>query len=593
MDPHEDSPYIAAWISRLNDALAAGDHRAAAGLFDQDGYWRDSLSLRWRVETAHGPLRIEHLLAAATNPVPTLRIAGPVSRGALAGLGETVECVVAWVSERMAGRGYLRLKAPSPDAPFELEGAGMTLLTATESLSGFPELSLANRDTRSWSPPDHTWSDERARAQSFADRDPEVLIVGAGHAGLALAARLSHLGVDALVLESKPRVGDTWRGRYRTLRLHNEISVNHLPYLPFPASWPKFIPKDKLANWFEFYCDALELNVWTGARFESGSFDEENDRWSVRVQMADGESRSLRPRRLVLATGISGKPKRPRLPGENDFVGDIMHSENYDGDVDVAGKSIVVLGTGTSAHDIAEDVYRRGGEVTMLQRSATTVISLEQSARAYETQRVWEGKRPTEDTDLVGASIPYDLLQRLHVPLNASMVAADRELHERLEARGFQVDTSTSFFIKLLTRLGGYYLDVGASELIANGSIGLRSPAQIERLEREHVVLGDGTRLRADLVVLSTGYSSFTDVIEEYLGPEAGERVGEVWGLDDDGELRNMWTATGQRALYIAGGPLSICRFYSRSLALRLKAELEGIIDLSVPERASLGSIPS
>jgi putative flavoprotein involved in K+ transport len=589
MGPDEDSQYVADWIARFNHALSAGDGERVARLFHDDGYWRSSLSLAWRIETAHGPLAIENMLAQATNPMPTLSVDGPIIRGSLAGLGETVECLIAWRSDAMTGRGYLRLQALSAvGGQAGGEGVAMTLLTASEALNGIDELSLRNRDVQSWSPADHTWTDERVRERSFDDRDPEVLIVGAGHAGLALAARLRHIGVDTLVLESKPRIGDTWRERYRTLRLHNEISGNHLPYLPFPAGWPKFIPKDKLANWLEFYCEALELNVWTGARFEHGDFDEDADKWTVTIQLATGDSRTLRPRRLVLATGLSGKPKRLDLPGADDFLGTIMHSGDYDGTMEVAGKNVVVLGTGTSAHDIAEDVHRRGGHATMLQRSPTTVVSVEQSARAYELHRVWEGKRPTEDTDLSAASIPYDLLRRLHVPLNASMVEADRDLIERLERRGFLVDKSTSFFVKLLTRLGGYYLDVGASELIANGAIAVRSSAGIERLHRDHVQLMDGTRLPADLLVLSTGYTSFTSVIAELLGSETAQRVGEVWGLDETGELRNMWTGTAQRGLYIAGGPLTMCRFYSRSLALRLKAELDGLVGADNVERESV-----
>ena len=98
-------------------------------------------------------------------------------------------------------------------------------------------------------------------------------MVGAAQAGLSIAARLTQLGVDTLVVDREARIGDSWRRRYHALTLHNETRVNHLPYMPFPRSWPVFIPKDMLANWFEIYAEAMELNVWTQTELVSGAWD--------------------------------------------------------------------------------------------------------------------------------------------------------------------------------------------------------------------------------------------------------------------------------------------------------------------------------
>ena len=135
-----------------------------------------------------------------------------------------------------------------------------------------------------------------------------MLIVGAGQAGLSIAARLRLLGVDTLVVDKLPRVGDVWRERYHSLALHNQINLNHLPYLPWPPSWPKYLPKDMIANWLETYAWAMECNVWTGTTLFGAAFDEAAGVWNARVRRADGSERVLRPRHLVFANGVAGAP---------------------------------------------------------------------------------------------------------------------------------------------------------------------------------------------------------------------------------------------------------------------------------------------
>ena len=96
------------------------------------------------------------------------------------------------------------------------------------------------------------------------------------------------LQIDTLIVDREQRIGDNWRKRYHALTLHNQVQVNHLPYMPFPPNWPVYIPKDKLANWFEAYVEAMELNYWTATTFESGAYDEAEGRWSVVLRRADG-----------------------------------------------------------------------------------------------------------------------------------------------------------------------------------------------------------------------------------------------------------------------------------------------------------------
>ena len=156
-----------------------------------------------------------------------------------------------------------------------------------------------------------------------------MLVVGGGQAGLSTAARLTQLGVDTLIVDREPRIGDNWRNRYHALVLHNQVHVNHLPYMQFPPNWPTYIPKDKIAGWFEAYVESMELNYWTATEFEGGSYGEKTGRWSVVLRRADRTKREMHPRHVVMATGVSGIPSLPDIPTLRNFTGTLLHSSQY------------------------------------------------------------------------------------------------------------------------------------------------------------------------------------------------------------------------------------------------------------------------
>ncbi len=144
--------------------------------------------------------------------------------------------------------------------------------------------------------------------------------------------------MDTLIVDREKRIGDNWRKRYHALTLHNQVQVNHLPYMLFPPNWPTYIPKDKLANWFESYVDGMELNFWTETEFEGGSYDEKAGRWTVTLRRADGSKRIMHPRHVVLATGVSGIANMPDIPGLKNFAGTVVHSSSYDDGENWKGK---------------------------------------------------------------------------------------------------------------------------------------------------------------------------------------------------------------------------------------------------------------
>ena len=556
-----------------------------------DGYWRDLLTFGWIFKTLHGIKDVEAWLTETfdANGAYDFFLEGEPQIGAFGDYSVTLQFFFKFQTERALGRGFVRL-VESPNAPNDLKA--FTVLTAMSALKAFPEATGRKRpraDLRSTSNELENWLDRRNSAREFPRKDPDVIIIGGGQSGLMLAARLGQLNVSTLVVEKTDRVGDIWRNRYRSLTLHNEICMNHFAYMPFPDTWPVYIPKDKLANWLEFYAESMEVNVWTKTTFLGAEYENSAKRWNAQLRTADGSIRIMRPSHIVLAIGVSGLPNVPTLEGQDAFGGPIVHSSGRIDDLNVKGKSVLVVGAGTSGHDIAQDLHTRGADVTMLQRSSITVVSLEPSSvRPYELYRQNDGVRPIADTDLMAASVPYDLLARLHKPLSRQMAEEDRDLLDGLRRVGFLLDNGeddTGYFLKLLRHQAGYYLNVGASDLIIAGKIGLKAGIDIDRLEKNEIIFSDGTSLASDIIVLATGYKPLQEGVRTMFGDEVAERVGPIWGIGDDGELCNMYARTAQEGLYIAGGGIPGARAYSQYTAFLIKAAVEGLLPYSSRHR--------
>lgn len=570
------------WLARFESALAAPDDGTLQTLFHPDSFWRDVLALSWNLQTINGREAILNELSVhATRTTPSrFRIdpdrAAP-RRVTRAGIG-SIEAIFKFETAIGRGSGILRL---IPDEADRNTLKAWTLLTALDELKGFEEQQGDTRPrgqaySRDFREPN--WLDRRQEAVRYANREPDVLVVGGGQAGLAIAARLKQLKIDTLIVDREARIGDNWRKRYHALTLHNQVQVNHLPYMPFPPNWPVYIPKDKLANWFKSYVDAMELNFWTGTEFESGAYDEAEGRWNVTLRRTDGTTRTVYPRHVVMATGVSGIPNMPEIPSLKNFAGTVLHSSQYDDGERWKGKKAIVIGTGNSGHDIAQDLHSSGTDVTLVQRSSTLITNIEPSAQlAYAIYN--EGT--LEDNDLIATSMPLRLARRSHVMLTEQSKKLDQPLLDDLERVGFKLDFGdggTGWQFKYLTRGGGYYFNVGCSDLVASGAIKLRQFADIEGFVTGGVHMKDGATVPADLIVLATGYKPQEHLVRKLFGEEVVERIGPIWGYGKGQELRNMYTRTGQPGLWFIAGSLAQCRINSKYLALQIKAIEEGLL---------------
>ena len=386
------------------------------------------------------------------------------------------------------GHGHIRLKG----------NECWTLLTTMVELKGYEEKRLTARPKGV----EHgvvkgrqSWLERKQAAESSLgyDEQPYCVIVGGGQGGIALGARLKQLDVPTIILEKNARPGDSWRRRYKSLCLHDPVWYDHLPYVKFPENWPVFSPKDKIADWLEAYTKVMELNYWSSSEATHAQYDEDAGEWTVDVvrHHDDGtdEQVVLKPKQLVMATGMSGVPNVPEIPGAETFVGEIHHSSAHTDSAAYAGRKCIVLGSNNSAHDICAALWENGADVTMIQRSSTHIARsdtlMELALGDLYSERALDNGVTTELADLIFASIPYRILHTFQIPVYEEMARVDADFYQRLEKAGFMLDwgdDGSGLFMKYLRRGSGYYIDVGASELVANGDIKLRSGVSIAEI---------------------------------------------------------------------------------------------------------------
>ena len=572
-------------LDEFGTALATGDVDRATQMFVTDCYWRDLVAFTWNLRTMEGQDQIADMLRTQLGAVmPT---GWKLAENEMPAEEDGV--TTAWITfETAVARGYglVRLR----------DGRIWTLLTTMQELKGHEEAKGFARPMgakHGAGKNRQSWKEEREAeaAELGYARQPYTVIIGGGQGGIALGARLRQLGLPTIVLDKHDRPGDQWRKRYKSLCLHDPVWYDHLPYIKFPDNWPVFTPKDKVGDWLEMYTKVMELNYWTRSTCKRASYDETTKEWTVLVDR-DGEEVVLKPKQLVLATGMSGKPNIPTFPGADSFRGEQQHSSQHPGPDAYKGKKVVIIGSNNSAHDIAAALWEHDVDVTMIQRSSTHIVRSDTLMEIglgglYSEQAVRNGIT-TEKADLIFASLPYKIMHQWQIPLYDQMRERDKAFYEGLEKAGFKLDwgdDGSGLFLKYLRRGSGYYIDVGASQLIIDGEVKL-AQGQVSEIVPDGVKLDTGEVLPADLIVYATGYGSMNGWAADLMGQKIADKVGKVWGLGSDttkdpgpweGEQRNMWKPTRQEALWFHGGNLHQSRHYSLYLALQLKARMEEI----------------
>lgn len=573
-------------LQALNKSLADNDVKTIAETFLEEGYWRDLLAFTWNIKTLEGPNQVRDMLQAQLPHINAHSFSLAPNEAA----SEENGLATAWLTfetDNAKGYGHIRLAG---DKIF-------SLFTSISELKGHEEALGPNRPFGTSHGADKNrinWKDGLAqeRQELGYKTQPYALIIGGGQSGLALGARLKMLGVPTIIIEKNNKAGDNWRQRYKSLCLHDPVWYDHLPYLPFPENWPVFTPKDKLGDWLEYYCEIMELNYWTNTVCKNAQYDETDGQWTVTVER-EGKEVVLKPSQLIIATGLSGKKKMPILKGAEKFEGDQHHSAEHPGPDAYKGKKALVVGSNNSAHDIAAALWENDVDVTMMQRSSTLIVRSEPlmniALGPLYSEQALESGITTEKADMILATLSVKLLAAAEKETYDKIQEMDADFYERLRQAGFDLDfgeDGTGAYLKALRRGSGYYIDVGASELVASGEIKLKNTSGIKEITANSVIFDDGSELETDLIVYATGYGNMKGWLEELIGHDVADKVGIIGGLGSnttydpgpwEGEPRNLWKPTNQPGLWIQAGNLFMARFYSRYTALQIKARMEGI----------------
>ncbi len=345
--------------------------------------------------------------------------------------------------------------------------------------------------------------------------DTPTLIIGAGPAGLAVAGRLRRLGAEFEMVEASDRVADSWRGHYDRLHLHTVKQYSHLPHMPFPSTYPRYVPRRMLVDYFARYAETFQIGPRFGVRVSSVIRDGEV--WRAATSEGDG----FRSANIVIATGINRVPHRPSFPGEEDFEGWITHSREYRNPGPFLGHRVLVVGMGNTGAEIALDLCEHGVATTLSVRGPVNIVPRDVLGR------------PTQLTAMLTARLPEKLGDRLGVLLRRLTVgdlsAVGIETPRLAPAAQLRVHGQTPV------------MDIGTVKRIKTGEIRVKGP--IARLTADAVVFSDGAEERFDDIILATGYRP---LVEELVPDHEGL-------LDANGVPRQVVADGRHRGLFFIG----------------------------------------
>ncbi|KAJ8517970.1 hypothetical protein ONZ45_g4911 [Pleurotus djamor] len=566
------------WLQSFAQSLYSSDVKGVTAAFLPDGWLRDELVFTWSNRSLEGHVKIlEYLQDTLSKPrisdvqlderphlAPYLGPVTPMHTG----LGSAFT----FQTKDAVGRGYFRLVQADGTGEWKALSVYFTLDDIKGHEESGPELGVYGGHTLSWE------SVKRDRVE-YVEKNPQVLIIGSGQTGLNVAARFKQMNIPTIVVDRLPRVGDVWRNRYPTLTLHTPQGQHQMLYHPYPRTWPKFTPRDKLADWFEQYAVSQDLVVWTNSTLlPSPKYNTETRRWTVRINR-NGTEVEVNPSHIVVAAGTLGAPRIPSYPGQDAFKGTIIHTGIFKGARAFKGKRVLVVGAGNTSADVCQDLVFQGAKsVTMVQRSSTCVVSSKSVVSGLET--LWPPNVPTEIADFKLSSMPFGLMRNIMIANEEHSWKEHEEMHDGLRKAGLKLNMGiggAGQWGLVHQRLGGYWIDVGCAEQIINGNIKIKQGVEVERFSDNAVSFTDGSSIEADAVIFATGYHDIRDTMRDLFGDAVIDQTAPIWGLDEEGESKGSHRPSGYPGLWFATGDFYFSRYYSKRMALHIKAQELGL----------------
>ncbi|KAI8297624.1 hypothetical protein K4K61_012584 [Colletotrichum sp. SAR11_59] len=562
------------WLTTLSQRFAEKNF-TLSDLFIENCWWRDIVALSWDFSCKQGQAAIAAYLSSAEHGLSELE---PNKFGGLQPLlvnfgGQVwIQSGFTFRTPHGEGKGLLKLMNVGVG-----EWRAWTVFTQLERLDYQREL---EKQRAACVPPALATNG----TNGTDGEELQVLIVGAAQAGLMLGARLQHMGIKTRLLERSSRLGDSWRKRYQSVTLHTPTYTDHWAFMKIPETWPRFLTGDKVAEFMEHYGQLMGLDIQYDSDVTKVTYDEVAKKYTVQVSTPEG-TRTLSAKHVVLATGLFGdEPIVPEFKGQESFKGQIYHSKHHRSAADipdVGNKKVVVIGSATSGHDISADFVAHGAkEVTMMQRRAIYSISRE----SWENfmLALWEiPGLSTEEADIVGNAIPLAVIRKMSIGLTKMMAAHDKVVHDGLKKAGLALkegDDGYGLADYQLIKGGQYYIDQGANQMIIDGRIKIkRCEEGVREFVEDGLVLADGTKLEADIVVLATGFQKETTTIEKLVGSEVSKRLRKFGQLDGEQERSGWWRSTGVPGFWYMTGSFMYCRQFSLPLALQIAAVEKGL----------------
>ncbi|KAJ6500663.1 FAD/NAD-P-binding domain-containing protein [Mycena sanguinolenta] len=588
----DPSPISSSWLQKFGAALKSGDIGTTVSCVHPQGCFRDILVFSWNNRCLYGHRKLTAYLnncsglakAAVTDLKLDSRPGLTPEYGLLThklplravSAGFTFTCAIG------VGRGHFSLVYTDLG-----EWKALVVMMALADIRGHEEIQQENiygSHALAWP----EVSSERHRA---SETSPHVLIVGGGQTGLMVAARFKKMNISALVVEKNPRIGDNWRSRYPTLVLHSPKKMNTSELPAFPKTWPVFTPRDKIADWLEQYVQSQDLVVWTNSRLvPQPTYDNFTKRWTVVVDH-DGGCVTIFPVHIVVCAGPLGAPRIPSIRGQEVFAGTAIHSSEYRAGKPFSEKRVIVVGAGNTAADLCQDLVFHGAQsVTMVQRSSTWISSGTSARMMFD--RMYPEELDMDVCDLLALARPLRLMTKIEKQTMEQTLREEKTTHRDLREAGFNLETKKTFLTLWYEKLGGFWLDMGCAELIRSasllryifsnggrsGKVKVKQGVELARFNHHSVVFTDGSSLDADTVIFATSYESIAHTMRTLFGDETLDRVGPVWGMDEEGELRGCYRRTGHPGLWFAAGEFAVSRPFSKQLALQIKAIELGLL---------------
>ncbi|EKM52189.1 uncharacterized protein PHACADRAFT_212761 [Phanerochaete carnosa HHB-10118-sp] len=590
-EPTDAHSTAANWLAAFARAVSDGDAQRVAATFLTDGWLRDVLTFVWDTRSLHGREVIQRYLTES-NRLSLAQVANIAlekdpfytPRESFAPTGDRVGVETGFTYETRYAlcRGYAHLRQVE-DGTWQAITVGMIAL----DLKAHPEPANVAADREASG---RTWDELEVERKAKIESDPHVVIIGAGQCGLNTAARFRQMDISTLVIEKNARIGDNWRKRYKSLSLHTPDFYGQSLYQPYPSNWPEYAPRDKVADWFESYAVKQHLTIWTkSALATQPRYDESEGVWHIAVDR-DGKTVMLRPKHIVLATGIHGVPRVPDLPDRASFAGAVLHAAQFVEPGPFAGQSVIVVGAGNSAIDICQDLATSGAaSVTMVQRSQTCVVS--RSSVKEDMRHIWLPGEPVAVGDFKLSAQPLGFFKAMAQSMPEVLWAREKELHEKLRKGGlelYQGPEGEGQLLLVFERGGGFWLDKGGADLIASGQIKIKQGSSPKSFAEDGLVFSDGSKLPADAVIFATGYEPIRNVHKHTFGEEVIGRTSKGWGLDEESEIEGCFRPSGHPALWYAIGDLFNSRFMSKQLAILIKVADLGLYNPEQDQRKGL-----